>query len=125
MIDGFQICKEIASLNDSISGVEIAEKGTTVAAYYARPADMSKIERLLIHMEIYIDILQANQEQLGRPHYIMTHSDRVDLFFYPITINGRQMILVIKVVVPNEHEQIVSKIREYIGNMHIVSRRDK
>ncbi len=120
-MDGFQICKEIAGLYDSIIGTEIAEKGSTVAVH-TKSGSMLKLERLIIQTELYLNILeQTNKEQLGRPHYLMAHNDNIDLFFFPITINGRKMILIVKVAVPYEHEQIITKIREYIGNMHLAS----
>src|SRR5689334_9414070 len=124
-MEGFQICKEITGLHDSIVTTEIAEKGTTIAAHTRSGSSsaMPKLERLVVQTELYINILeQTSQEQLGRPHYLMAHNDRIDLFFFPITINGRKMILVVMIAVPYEHEQLISKIREYIGNMHLASR---
>ena len=120
-MDGFQICKEIVGLHDGIIGAEIAEKGTAVATHTKKLGNASKLERLIVQTELYFSILQSSQEQLGRPHYVMAHNDSIDLFFFPITVNGRKMILVVRVTVPYEHEQIVSKIREYIGNMRIAS----
>ncbi len=122
-MDGFQICKEITGLHDAIISAEIAEKGNTVAAHAKSDNVVPRIERMLVQTELYFSILQASQEQLGRPHYVMAHNDKTDLFFFPITVNGRKMILAITVAVPNEHDQVLSKIREYIGNIHIIANR--
>ena len=116
-MDGFQICKEIVGLHDGIVGAEIAEKGATIVAH-AKSGSFAKLERLLVQTELYISILQASQE-LGRPHYIMAHNDNIDLYFFPITVNGRKMILAVRVAIPYEHEQLTSKIREYIGSLRL------
>jgi hypothetical protein len=124
-MDGFQICKEITGLHDSIIEAEIAEKGTAIAAHTrsGSSSSMQKLERLIVQTELYINILeQSSQEQLGKPHYLMAHNDNIDLFFFPIIINGRKMILVVMIAVPYEHEQLISKIREYIGNMRLANR---
>lgn len=121
-MDGFQICKEIVGLHDGIIGAEIAEKGATVAAH-AKSGSFPKLERLLVQTELYISILQASQEQFGRPHYIMAHNDGIDLYFFPVIINGRKMILVVRVAVPYEHEQLVGKVREYIGRLRLAEAR--
>jgi hypothetical protein len=117
-MDGFQICKEIVGLHDGIVGAEIAEKGATVAAH-AKSGSFPKLERLLVQTELYISILQMGQEQLGRPHYLMAHNDNIDLYFFPVIINGRKMILVVRVAVPYEHDQLVNKVREYIGKLRL------
>ncbi len=120
-MDGFQICKEIVGLHDSIVGAEIAEKGTIVAAY-AKSGSFPKLERLLVQTELYISILQAGQEQLGRPHYITAHNDNIDLYFFPVVVNSRRMILAVRVAVPYEHDQLVGKVREYIGKLRLTER---
>ena len=38
-------------------------------------------------------------------------------------INGRKMILVVRVAVPYEHEQLVGKVREYIGRLRLAQAR--
>jgi hypothetical protein len=116
-MDGFQICKEIVGLHDGIVSAEIAEKGVTVAAH-AKSGSFAKLERLLVQTELLINILQVSQE-LGRPHYIMAHNDNSDVYFFPITVNGRKMILAMMVAVPHEQGQVTSKIREYIGRLRL------
>lgn len=120
-MDGFQVCKEIVGLHDSIVGAEIAEKGATVAAH-AKSGSFPKLERLLVQTELYIAILQASQEHLGRPHYLMAHNDNTDLYFFPVTVNGRKMTLAVRITVPYEHEQTVGKIREYIGKLRLAEK---
>jgi hypothetical protein len=61
--------------------------------------------------------LQANAEHLGRLHYLMAHNDSMDLFFFAIVVNGRKMILVVRASVPYTHEEIVNKMREYVGKL--------
>jgi hypothetical protein len=48
---------------------------------------------------------------------LMAHNDSIDLFFFPIVINGRKMILVVRTSVPYTHEEIVNKLREYVGKL--------
>ncbi|MFL6308713.1 MAG: hypothetical protein ACJ70T_01800, partial [Nitrososphaera sp.] len=60
---------------------------------------------------------QANAEHLGRSHYLLAHNDSTDLFFFPILVNGRKMILVARASVPYDYDEIVNKMREYIGNL--------
>ena len=116
-MDGFKICKEIVGLNDSIIRSEIAEKGTVVAAH-AKSGSVPSLERLLVQTELYINMLHG-QEHLGRAHYLLAHNDNIDLYFFPVVINGRNMILAIMIAVPYEHDQLVGKVREYIGKLRL------
>jgi hypothetical protein len=104
-LDGTHICKEIANLHDNILSVEIVEKGITIAAHI-KSGTLPKLERLFAQTELYMSTLQANAEHLGRPHYLTAHNDKTDLFFFPIVVNGRKMILVVRASVPYSHEDI-------------------
>jgi hypothetical protein len=115
-MDGTHICKEIANLHDNIVSAEIVEKGVTIAAH-VKSGTLPKLERLFAQTELYMNTLQANTEHLGRPHYLMAHNDSMDLFFFPIVINGRKMVLVVRISVPYAHEEIVNKLREYVGKL--------
>jgi hypothetical protein len=115
-MDGIYICKEIASLHDNIASAEIVEKGVTIASH-VKSGTLPRLERLFAQTELYMSILQANAEHLGRPHYLMAHNDRTDLFFFPIVINGRKMVLVVRASIPYTHEEIVNKLREYLGKL--------
>lgn len=115
-MDGTHICKEIANLHDNIVSAEIVEKGVSIAAH-VKSGTLPKLERLFAQTEFYMNTLQANTEHLGRPHYLMAHNDSMDLFFFPIVINGRKMILVVRTSVPYTHEEIVNKLREYVGKL--------
>ena len=115
-MDGTHVCKEIADLHDNIVSAEIVEKGVTIAAH-VKSGTLPKLERLFAQTELYMNTLQANTEHLGRPHYLMAHNDNTDLFFFPIVVNGRKMILVVRASVPYSHEEIVNKLREYVGRL--------
>ncbi len=115
-MDGTYICKEIANLHNNIISAEIVEKGITIAAH-VKSGTLPKLERLFAQTELYMNTLQANTEHLGRPHYLMAHNDSMDLFFFPIVINGRKMVLAVRISVPYTHEEIVDKLREYVGNL--------
>ena len=109
-MDGTHVCKEIANLHDNIVSAEIVEKGVTIAAHI-KSGTLTKLERLFALTELYMSILQANAEHLGRPHYLTAHNDNTDLFFFPVAINGRRMVLVIRVLGPYSHEEVVGKLR--------------
>jgi hypothetical protein len=115
-MDGIHVCKEIADLHDNIVSAEIVEKGITIASHVKSSA-LTKLERLFVQTELYMSILQANAEHLGRPHYLMAHNDNTDLFFFPIVVNGRKMILVVRASLPYSHEEIVNKMREHVGKL--------
>ena len=115
-MDGIHLCKEITNMHDSIVSAEIAEKGITIASH-VKSGTLPKLERLFAQTELYMNTLQANTEHLGRPHYLMAHNDSMDLFFFPIVINGRKMVLVVRTSVPYAHEEIVNKLREYVGKL--------
>jgi hypothetical protein len=66
-----------------------------------------------------MNTLCANVQYLGRPHYLLAHNDSIDLFFFPIVVNGRKMILVVRTSVPYNHKEIVDKLREYIGRLRL------
>jgi hypothetical protein len=104
-LNGTHICKEIANLHDNILSVEIVEKGITIAAHI-KSGTLPKLERLFAQTELYMSTLQANAEHLGRPHYLTAHNDNTDLFFFPIVVNGRKMILVVRASVPYTHDDI-------------------
>ena len=115
-MDGTHLCKEIANLHDDIVSAEIVEKGVTIAAYI-KSGILPKMERLFAQTELYMSILQANAEHLGRPHYLLTHNDNTDFFFFSIVVNGRKMIVVVRIFFPYAYEEIVNKMREYVGNL--------
>jgi hypothetical protein len=107
LMEGTHICKEIANLHDNIVSAEIVEKGVTIAVH-AKSGTIQKLERLFAQTELYMSILQANTEYLGPPHYLMAHNDRMDLFFFPVVINGRKMVLVVRTSVPYTQEDIAN-----------------
>lgn len=115
-MDGTHICKEIANLHDNIVSAEIVEKGVTIASH-VKSGILPKLERLFAQTELYMNTLQANTDHLGRSHYLIAHNDSIDLFFFPIVINGRKMILVVRTSVPYTHDEIVNKLREYVGQL--------
>jgi hypothetical protein len=115
-MDGTHVCKEIVNLHDNIVSAEIVEKGVTIASH-VKSGTLPKLERLFAQTELYISTLQTNAEHLGRSHYLMAHNDSTDLFFFPIVVNGRKMILVVRTSVPYTHEEIVNKMREYVGKL--------
>jgi hypothetical protein len=115
-MDGTHLCKEITNLHDDIFSVEIVEKGVTIASHI-KSGTLTKLERLFSLTELYTSTLQANAEYLGRPHYLLAHNDNIDLFFFSIVVNGRRMIIVVRVSVPYTHHEIVNKMREYVGNL--------
>ncbi len=115
-MDGTHLCKEITNLHDDIVSAEIVEKGVTIASHI-KSGTLPKLERLFAQTELYMSTLQANAEHLGRPHYLLTHNDNTDLFFFSIVVNGRKMILVVRISVPYAYDEIVSKMREYVGNL--------
>jgi hypothetical protein len=132
-MDGTHVCKEIADLHDNIVSAEIVEKGIAIAAH-VKSGTLTKLERLFAQTELYMSILHANSEHLGKPHYLMAHNDKTDLFFFPIVVNGREMILVVRASVPYIHEEdrrndlfiypsFISKIREKINVYHLAERR--
>ncbi|MDQ3847963.1 MAG: hypothetical protein M3261_03295, partial [Thermoproteota archaeon] len=131
-MDGTQLCKEIANLHDSIVSAEVVEKGVTIAAYI-KSGTLPHLERLFAQTEIYMSTLQANAEHLGRSHYLLAHNDNTDLFFFPILVNGRKMILVTRASVPYDYEEIgnydryiypeiISKIWEKINVYRLAER---
>jgi hypothetical protein len=133
-LNGTHICKEIANLHDNILSVEIVEKGITIAAHI-KSGTLPKLERLFAQTELYMSTLQANAEHLGRPHYLTAHNDNTDLFFFPIVVNGRKMILVVRASVPYTHDDIgnydryiyhemIPKVWEII-NVHRLAERRK
>ncbi|HEV3433356.1 MAG TPA: hypothetical protein VG098_05140 [Nitrososphaera sp.] len=115
-MDGTLLCKEITNLHDDIASAEIVEKGITIASHI-KSGTLPKLERLFAQTELYMNTLQANAEHLGRPHYLLAHNDNTDLFFFSVVVNGRKMILVVRVSVPYTYEEIVNKMREYVGNL--------
>ncbi len=115
-MDGTLLCKEITNLHDDIASAEIVEKGITIASHI-KSGTLPKLERLFAQTELYINTLQANAEHLGRLHYLLAHNDNTDLFFFSVVVNGRKMILVVRVSVPYTYEEIVNKMREYVGNL--------
>lgn len=115
-MDGTHLCKEITNLHDKIVSAEIIEKGVTIASHI-KSGTLPKLERLFAQTELYLSTLQANAEHLGRTHYLMAHNDNIDLFFFSIVVNGRKMILVVRVSVPYIYDEIVDKMRESVGNL--------
>ena len=107
-MDGSLLCKEITNLHDDIVSAEIVEMGATIASHI-KSGTLPKLERLFAQTELYMSTLQTNAEHLGRPHYLLAHNDNTDLFFFSIIVNGRKMILVVRVSVPYTYDDIVTR----------------
>jgi len=124
-VDGLQVCKEIAGLHGSILNAGIVEKGVPIAMHSKPDSPMprqDRLERMFVQAETAINVFQSNQDHFGKTHYIMAHNDSSDLFFFPILVNGRNMILVVRTAEPYIHEEIVGKVRDYIGSMRMSGR---
>jgi hypothetical protein len=132
-MDGTHVCKEIVNLHDNIVSAEIVENGVTIASH-VKSGTLPKLERLFAQTELYMSTLQTNAEHLGRSHYLMAHNDSTDLFFFPIVVNGRKMILVVRTSVPYTHEdmgnydryiypEIIPKVWDIINVYRLAGRR--
>jgi DNA-binding LytR/AlgR family response regulator len=124
-MDGLEICKEVAGLHGSILNAGIVERGVPIAMHSKPDAPLprqDRLERTFAQAEIAIRVFQTNQDNFGKTHYIMAHNDSSDLFFFPIVINGRDMILLVRAATPYFHEELVGKVRDYIGNMRMAGK---
>ena len=121
-MDGDQICKEIANIHENILGAGIIEKGLPLALHVRPDMPMPRQDRfevMLGQTEIIMSIFETNEDYFGKFHYLMAHNDSSDLFFFPVAINGRRMVLVIRVLGPYSHEEVVGKVRQYVGKLRI------
>jgi hypothetical protein len=65
--------------------------------------------------EIILGVLKTNEETFGKVHYLMSHGDKADMFFFPVWLNGRRMSLAVQVMPPYIHEELIERLRRYIG----------
>ena len=118
-MDGNKICEDITNLHGNIESVEIVEKGVPIAVY-AKGSTPPNHERISIQAESFADNIRNNKQFYGRHHYIVAHNNNLDLFFFPIVVNARKMILLLSIASPYDHNEMVQKIFAFLNDSKLM-----
>ena len=117
---GDEICREITQLHEGIAGSMILEKGSLRAMHVKPGSTIPKeirIESMASQADMLAGTVRTSAEYFGELHYLMTHSDKADLFFFPVMLNGRRMSLAVVVNKAYQHQEMSELIRRYLGEM--------
>jgi hypothetical protein len=98
-------------------GAGIINKAKLVAIYTKPGAPIPSEEefgKLFLQTEIIASIMKTNTDFFGQPKFFTLSFEHSDLYFFLLSRYGRTGILTVQIVQPYNHEEIVSKVREYL-----------
>ena len=114
-----EICKDAAHLFPGIVAAAILERGSLRGAHIKLEGAQARmhgmLERLAAQAEMLLATVAAEADYFGKAHYLMSHADKADVFMFPVWLNGRKMLLGIQVTPPYPHDDLVARLRQYIG----------
>lgn len=116
-MNNFELCKEICGLHQSIMGAGIVERAKLVAMYN-RPGtpipSEAEFGKFFLQTEIIASITKANTAFFGQPHHFTISFENNDLYFFLLARYNRSGILVIQIVNPYDHKDILSKVDAFL-----------
>jgi len=116
-MNNFELCKEICGLHQSIMGAGIVERAKLVAMYN-RPGtpipSETEFGKFFLQTEIIGSITKANTAFFGQPQYFTISFANSDLYFFLLSRYSRSGILVIQLVNPYDHEDVLSKVDAFL-----------
>ncbi|HEX2615072.1 MAG TPA: hypothetical protein VHL10_06235 [Nitrososphaera sp.] len=94
------------------------EKAKLVALYTRPGAPMPnerEFEKLFLQTEIIAGITKTNVSLFGEPKFFSIYYEYMDLYFFLLSKPDRRGVLVVQIVEPYDHKEIVSLILEQIA----------
>ena len=117
-MNSLELCKEICNLHPSIMGTGVVDKGKLVGMF-ARPGtpvpNEKQFERLLFQTQVISSITKTNIDFFGQSRHFSLYFEHSDLYFFHLSRFGGKGVLVVQITQPYDHEEIVSKINEHLG----------
>jgi hypothetical protein len=116
-LNNFELCEGICKLHDSIMGAGIIEKARLVAIYTKPSTPIPSEEefgKLFLQTEIIGSMMKTNIDFFGQPKFFTLSFEQCDLYFFLLSKYGRTGILAVQIVRPYHHEEIVSRVSEYL-----------
>ena len=105
-------------LHKTIVGAGVIEKAKFVAVHFKqnKPVpDKSTFRKLFLQTEIIAGMMRTNEDFFGESRFFSLSFDRFDLYFFLLSRFAQNGVLVVQIVQPYNHEEIVSKITKYLN----------
>lgn len=117
--NNFELCQGVCKLDRNILGSALIEKGKMIAGFSKPGVPIPNEERfkyILFQIEIISGIHRSNEDFYGTLRYHTVHYTNSSLFMFPIDRYGaeKQEILAFKIVQPYNHDEVASKVEEYL-----------
>jgi hypothetical protein len=98
-------------------GAGIIEKAKLVAIY-TKPGTPTpsgeEFGKLFLQTEIIGSIMKTNIDFFGQPKFFALSFEQCDLYFFLLSKYGLTGTLAVQIVPPYRHEEIVSRISEFL-----------
>jgi hypothetical protein len=111
-----ELCREATTIYPGILAAWIIRDGE-VSSYFFKPKvpmqNPAKVNEMVMQANILGIIGASNEDFFGEFGYLMLHWKHADVFIFPIEVET-PTLLVIRVVHPYDHEEIVQKITEFM-----------
>jgi len=118
-MNNLELCKSICKIHNNIIGVGIVENARLVSMY-SKPGtpipNEREFEKLFLQTEIIAGITETNIGLFGSPRYFSISFEYVDLYFFHLSRYSRSGILILQIVRPFIHEEIISKVDRYFAD---------
>jgi hypothetical protein len=116
-----ELCREAASVYPGILAAWIIKDGE-VSSYFFKPKvpmqNPAKVNEMVMQANILGVIGASNEDFFGEFGYLMFHWKHADVFIFPTEVDTPKL-LVIRVVRPYDHEEIVQKITDFMMEKRI------
>jgi hypothetical protein len=126
-----RICKDIADLQPNILVTGITKGGTFLASHFKELVFQPKPDRLttmLAQAQLMIGIPNTNKDFFGKVRFTMVCHDELHVFIFPLDSHygeGQEesdcCILIMVVMPPYDHTDLVQKTLGYIHNSTLCS----
>jgi hypothetical protein len=116
-LNNFELCHGICQLHDSIIGAGVIDKAKLVAMS-AKPGTPIPSEKefgkLFLQTEIIASIMKMHSDFFGQQKFFTLSYEHSDLYFFVLSRYERTGILAVQIVQPYNHEEIVSRVNEFL-----------
>ncbi len=111
---GYNECKTIVELNESILGTGII-RDLRVQAMYARPGvplpNEDKLKLMFAQSEVLMSVAKSNTDFFGPVRHLVFSFENSDTMFFPFQ---KERTLVIQILRPYDQEKIAETIRHHL-----------
>lgn len=116
----YDVCKEIASLDDGVLGADITEDRDILTMYAKPKVPLPNAERFVqvfVRLQVMVSIAKNNADFFRRMRYLVSSFDSSDVMFFPFVRRDgggedkeKDRILVIQTLRPCDHKRMVGEV---------------